>query len=232
MQWTSRSAGAASRTGSAPSSAASRSRPLGRAVPDPHLRAPASRSAHTAARALPPAPSTSALRPATANGSAAISAGASVLSAWIEPSAPNTSVFAAPIARARAVGSVGQRQRRLLVRDRHVRAAEPGAGQRAHGLLEQLRRHREQAVAPVAEPGRPQRGVLHRRRAAVADRPAEHAEAAVHSRHAAQWQNSGERPPRWARAVLVARLERQELGVGRLANACAPLPHGLTTKNR
>ena len=86
--------------------------------------APASSRAQTTARALPPAPRTIAVRPATGNGSAAISAGASVLSAPISPSAPKVSVLAAPIARARAVARVRQRQGRLLVGDRHVGAGE------------------------------------------------------------------------------------------------------------
>ena len=58
------------------------------------------------------------------------SPGASVLSASIAPSSPKVSVFAAPIARAVVGRLVGERERRLLVRDRHVRAVEarrPGA---------------------------------------------------------------------------------------------------------
>ncbi len=59
--------------------------------------APASRSAHTAARPAPPAPSTSARLPAGSSPSAAISPGASVFSASISPWA-KLSVLAAPIA--------------------------------------------------------------------------------------------------------------------------------------
>ncbi len=60
------------------------------------------------------------------NGSAAISAGASVLSATISPPGSNVSVLAAPIPVARSVRSSRQRQRGRLVRDRHVRPAESG----------------------------------------------------------------------------------------------------------
>ena len=60
--------------------------------------APACVSAQTTARALPPAPSTSA--DAGVAPSAAMSPGASVFSAAIEPSSPKLSVFAAPISRA------------------------------------------------------------------------------------------------------------------------------------
>ena len=53
----------------------------------------------------------------------------------------NVSVLAAPIARAALGRLVGQGERGLLVRDRHVRADEAGAApQRAHGLVEQLGR--------------------------------------------------------------------------------------------
>src|SRR5262249_41354946 len=144
--------------------------------------APASSSAHTAARALPPAPSTTAVFPAGVNGNALTSAGASVLSALISPLCSKTRVLAAPIARARGVrGAAGAGARRLLGRQRHVGAANPRLRERRDGLGEQLGRDREQLVAPVREPNRRQRGVLHRRRAAVRNRPAEHTEASASS---------------------------------------------------
>ena len=85
--------------------------------------APARASAQTTARALPPAPSTSAERSGRSP-SAAIRPGASVFSAAISPPAEKVSVFAAPISRALSLALGGQRERRLLVRDRHVRARE------------------------------------------------------------------------------------------------------------
>ena len=136
--------------------------------------APARTSAQTAARAAPPAPSTSA-RPAGADpsvcASAAISPGASVLSAWMAPSRSNVSVLAAPISRAASRRLVGERERGLLVRDRHVDAAEAGRGQRPHGLGEQLRRQRQLQVAPVGQ-ARPPRAPRCASRASASGRPA------------------------------------------------------------
>ena len=87
-------------------------------------RAPASSSAHTAARALPPAPSTSAVLPAGGERQRRDQAGrVGVVGANLPPPS-KISVLAAPIAQARGVGSVGERQRRVLVRDRHVDAAK------------------------------------------------------------------------------------------------------------
>ena len=156
-------------------------------------RRPASRSAQAAARPAPPAPSTSAVMPARRR-AAARRAGpaASVLSAWIAPSS-KVSVFAAPIARAASLGVVGQRERRLLVRDRHVRAAVARRRQRAHRLLEQLGRDRQLHVAPV-EPERLERRVVHRRRAAVRDRVAEDA--------GERQQSVGDCPPCRSRSAL------------------------------
>ena len=95
----------------------------------------------------PPAPSTSALLPAGASPSAAISPGASVLSASI-PRSVKVSVLAAPTAVAAGLARVGQRERGLLVRDGHVQARVAGGGQRADRLLEPLRRQRQPEVAP------------------------------------------------------------------------------------
>ncbi len=90
--------------------------------------------------------------PAGDSGSAARSPGASVLSAAIAPvGAEGQRVRRAD--RPGALGRlVGQRERRLLVGDRHVGADEAGAGQRADGLGEELRRDRQPLVAPVASP--------------------------------------------------------------------------------
>ena len=65
---------------------------------------PAWRSAHTAARAAPPAPSTSAVA-GTARPSASRRPPASVLSPAIRPSSPKVSVFTAPIAPAASLSS-------------------------------------------------------------------------------------------------------------------------------
>ena len=135
----------------APRRAPRRARACG-SRPPRRPRRPARAPTPRRARA-PPAPSTSARPPgrvAHAAQRARAAPGASVLSAWIAPSS-NVSVLAAPIARAASARRVGERERRLLVRDRHVDAAEAGGGQRAHGLREQLRRQRQRQVAPVVE---------------------------------------------------------------------------------
>ena len=127
--------------------------------------APASTSAHTTARAAPPAPSTSAVRPAAGSPSAARKPPASVLSASM-PVVAERSVFAAPIARAACVAESATCEGGELVRDRHVGAAVARAGQRAHGLVEELGRHGQLHVVPV-EAELPERRVVHRRRARV-----------------------------------------------------------------
>ena len=125
--------------------------------------------------------------------SAASSPGASVLSAAMAPPGAKVSVLAAPMARAAVGGLVGQRERRLLVRDRDVGAGEARAGQGAHGLGEELgRRPAGAGSASRSSPTAAQRGVVHRRRAAVGDRPAEDAEPG---------QAQGPTPPRRSTAM-------------------------------
>ena len=141
--------------------------------------APASRSAHAAARPAPPAPSTSAVIPRTSRGSAASRPAASVLSAWMRAVGERQRVGSAD--RARGVARlVGERERRLLVRDRDVRAAVAGSRQRADGLGEELGRDRQLHVTPV-EPERLERRVVDRGRAAVPDRVAQDADQRQHS---------------------------------------------------
>ena len=109
----------------------------------------------------------------------------------------NVSVLAAPIARGRVGGVGGQRQRGLLVRDGHVGADEAGLRQRAHGLGEQVRRHR-QALVGASRSGRARRSrFLHRRRARSA-RPASRGRRAAR----AYGHLVGERPPASPRAAL------------------------------
>ena len=107
MQWTSRSAGAAALDRDAAELRGQRAGALRRAVPDPNL-APRRRRAAPTRRPercpRPPARAPSARPVRTA--ARAISPGASVLSAHDPPSASKISVLAAPIARARGVGSV------------------------------------------------------------------------------------------------------------------------------
>ena len=74
--------------------------------------------------------------------------------------------------------AVGDAQRGRFVRDRHVRADESGLRKRAYGLVEELGRDREPLVAEPLQAERGERGLVHRRRAAVSDRPAEDAETA------------------------------------------------------
>ena len=95
----------------------------------------------------------------------------SVLSASIRPAA-NTSVFAAPTRAATSVAESAISSAAQLVRDRYVRAHEAVAGHAPHHLVEPVRLDAEQLVGPV-QADRLESGVLHRRRAAVAHRPAE-----------------------------------------------------------
>ena len=109
MQWTSRSAGAASLDGDAAELGGQRRGPLRASDSTPGPRARRRRAAPTRrhGRCLR-RPARAPSGPAGLNGSAAISPGASVLSAAIRPSGSNSSVLAAPIAAARGVGSVAR----------------------------------------------------------------------------------------------------------------------------
>ena len=90
--------------------------------------APVRRKAYATARALPPAPSTSALRGA-GSPSASSRPGASVLSARIWPSpGPNVSVFAAPMARASAEASVASASAASLCGTVTLTPWKPAAG--------------------------------------------------------------------------------------------------------
>ena len=104
------------------------------------------------------------------------------------------SVFTAPIAAAVGDSSSASVVRGELVRDRHVGAAVAGAGEGAHRLGEQRRRHRQRQVAPV-EPELAEGRVHHRRRAAVPDGEAE--DARERGQHFV-----GDLPPRASRARL------------------------------
>ena len=105
VQLTRMSAGAARATGVPPICSQSAWARAGVRFQTRTSLAPASSKPHTAARALPPAPSTSAVLPAAESGSASIRAGASVLSASML-SSEKVRVFAAPIPSARDVLSV------------------------------------------------------------------------------------------------------------------------------
>ena len=187
-----------------------RARALGRPVPDPTSAAPASRSAQTTARALPPAPRTSAVRPRRRLAAARRAGPARRCCRPRSRRRPNVSVLAAPIARARARRLVRERERGLLVRDRHVGAARSRRrGSARHGLGEQLGRDGQQLVAPVDSRARRSR-VVHRRRAAVGDRPAEDAVARL-----GRLSSPGDLPPAFARACVVGGDVALELRVGR-----------------
>ena len=154
--------------------------------------APASRSAHAAARPAPPAPSTSAVIPRGVARQRGEQAGrvrvVGVDRAVLERQRVRGADRARGVARL-----VGERERRLLVRDRHVRAAVARGRQRAHGLGEQLGRDRQLHVAPV-EPERLERRVVDRGRAAVPDGVAQDAGERQHS--------VGDCPPCAARSAL------------------------------
>ncbi len=180
---TSRSAPSGSATARTPSSRASSSaRARAVAVPDRHLAARVAQRPHRRARAAARAEHQRArgLRRGPARSSAAISPGASVFSAAILPSGAKVSVFAAPIARAASLASSASASAACLCGIVTFAPRKPDAAERARGLGEQLRRHRQALVAPPVHAERRQRRVVHRRRAAVRDRPAEHAQAGHH----------------------------------------------------
>ena len=173
--------------------------PLARAVP--HRDVGAAPSAYTAARAAPPAPRTSALRPAGSIASASSRPGTSVLSAWIAAGPEGQRVRGADGRRGRRRG-VGERERRLLVRDRHVEPAEAGGGQRADGLREPRGRQRQPQVAPVRR-ARPRRA----RRCA--------------SRGEREWATGQPATPRYVSTSAWAPCRRSPRGRARRRRRCA-----------
>jgi len=126
VQFTSTSAATGPSTTATPSSAPSRRARAGVRF-QTATAAPTERSAYAAARALPPAPSTSALF-GGGSPSASSSPGASVLSARIVPSAAKVSVFAAPIARASSEASVASASAASLCGIVTLTPANPWAG--------------------------------------------------------------------------------------------------------
>ena len=125
---------------------------------------------------------------------------------WIAPDGSNVSVFAAPTAAAIGRRLVGERERGLLVRDRDVEPAEARRAERADRLGEARGRQREPEVAPVAQPGRGERGVVHRGRARVRHGPARDPEVGQHF-------CAGALPPFSSRAAVVGGDVALELGV-------------------
>ena len=180
MQLTSRSAGSARATARAPRSCASSCARSGVRFHTDTSLAPSRSSAQTAARALPPAPSTSARLPAGDSPRAAIKPGASVFSAAIAPPGAKLSVLAAPISRAASLALSASASAACLWGIVTFAPTKPAAAERAHGLREQLGRDGQQLIAPALHPERGERRVVHRRRAAVGDGPAEHAQARHH----------------------------------------------------
>ena len=127
--------------------------------------APASRSAWATPRALPPAPSTSAVWPAGSTPRRRARRGSPARRCWRRgspPSSANVSVLAAPIARAAAVAASASASAASLCGIVTLAPTKPGGGQRAHRLLEDLGRHRQPLVVPVLEPELGQRRVVHR----------------------------------------------------------------------
>ena len=179
------------------------------AVPDGD-RAPASRSAQIAARAVPPAPSTSARHPGRRRRrSRRCSPGASVLSACDRAVGGEAQRVRGADRARRLAGLVGERERGVLVRHGDVGADEAGAA-RARATVSS-----NSPAAPAAagrasrcSPQRGERRALHRRRAAVGDRPAEHAEARGSRAASARGRRS-------RRARRCRRRRRLELRVGR-----------------
>ncbi len=148
-----------------------------------------------------------------------------MLSASI-PSGVNVSVLAAPIVRASGVAASATASAASLWGIVTLAPMKPAPGSAANGLVEELGRHGQQLVGPAVEPGFAQRRALHRGRAAVADRPAEHAQA--RHRMAIPQQFLGFLPPLAARAALYfATSDWNFASVDE--NAWPPLPHGLTT---
>ncbi len=92
----------------------------------------------------------------------------------------NVSVFAAPISRAAALASLGSSSAACLCGIVTFAPWKPAAPSARVVSLEQRRRHRQALVVPVAQAERRERRVVHRRGAAVRDRPAEDAQASHH----------------------------------------------------
>ena len=188
---------------------------------------PPSRSAQATARALPPAPRTSAVRPRTAPAppSASSSPGASVLSACdrARRAVEGQRVRGADRARAASVAVVGQRERRLLVRDRHVRAGEARPGQRADRLGERARA----GPAAAGSASRPGRGARAPRCASPASGCARRASRGRRGA-AGSAASTGRLPPSCGALGVVG--GDVALNCASVAQkSCAPLPHGLTT---
>ena len=178
VQLTRMSAASGASTARAPSSAASARARSGVRFQTPRRAAPAlAQRPHRGAGRAAGAEHERAAAGRARSARAASSPGASVLSARIAPSS-NVSVFAAPIARAASVASSASASAASLCGIVTLTPRKPAAGQRPHGLGEQVRRQRQAQVAPVVQPGGRQRGVVHRRRARVRDRPAADAEVA------------------------------------------------------
>ena len=183
-----------------PSSAQSRSARSRRAVPDPHLGgAGLTQRPDHGARAAAGAEHERASGPAGSNGSASIRPGRVGVVGVDRAVAANVERVGGAD-RARGVGRlVGERERRLLVRDRHVGAREAGARQR------RARSPRTARAAPAAA-GSASRRARARRSAAsciagerlCAHRPAEHAA----DRHQRLSTSSGDLPPAASRAWL------------------------------
>ena len=110
-------------------------------------------------------------------GSAARNPGASVLSAWMRRRR-RTSACSRRRSRARGPSpSSASASAASLCGIVTLAPRKPDAPSARTVSANSLRRDRQQLVAPVRQARAPQRGVLHRRRAAVGDRPAEDAEA-------------------------------------------------------
>ena len=208
--FTSRSAGRGRSTPRRPSSRRKRRGTLGRAVPDRDLGRPGlaqrpdrrARCRRRRARAR---------MPAGRAPSAAIRPGASVLSASIVPSGLKVSVLAAPIARAAALALVGERERGVLVRHRHV-GAERSRRRRARGRSRRTARAGP-AAAGSSSRSRPSAASAARCIAGERlwrDRPAEHAQPALACARA-----TGGAGRRSRRAPRCRRRRRPGTGVGR-----------------
>ena len=234
VQLTSRSAGAAWSTGVPPSSAHSARARSGVRFQTRTSRAPASSSAHTAARALPPAPSTSAVLPARRERQRRDQRrGVGVVGADRAVVVEHERVGGADRRRAR-----GSPRRRAPAPPACAGSSRSRRGSRRRGSArtvsaKQLGRDRQQLVAPAVEP----RGRAARRSASPASgcgRPASRATPRRGgAQHVAGAQQRRQRALRraWPAPAGTA-ASRLELGVARGERVLAPLPHGLTTKYR
>ena len=153
VQLTSRSAASGARTARTPSSRASVSARSAVRFQTVTSAAPASRSAHTAARALPPAPSTSARSPRGGAAKRGEQAGRVGVLRGDRPVGAEAERVGGADRHSGPAGVRGQRERGVLVRDGHVGAHE-ARGRAARGSSRRTARAAPAGAGSASRPSR------------------------------------------------------------------------------